>query len=685
MQAVAQLPDDLAAMPPGPELAAVLGAVDLSVVPNDRMLEVLTAQHRQLCHDQARMAATLAELGRCTGGTQPGQVARLAALDRYAPDETRAALRWTRTAAEFEHDLADTVVHTMPALFTAWLDGALDRPRVLVFHRYLTDLAAEQITAICRTAVPRAPRLTTGQLAVLLRRMVLAVDPAAAERWYRKGVRERNVVAVMDPDGTVTLSGNGLPADEAEAACGRLQDLADAAKRAGHPGLIGQIRCDLYLGMLDGRFHGMDTDRLITTLITQYRPDGPGTATAARTAATSTATGAPSTDPSLADATVVPAAPSGPAAPATGRTPTGPATIGPAAAGPAAAGPAAAGPAAAGPAAAGPAAAGPAAAGPAAAGSPTGGSPAAGPPTTASPTAGSATAGSPAAHPGDNPTAGPTAAPTGIEIRVALSTLLGHDEHPGEIPGLGLLTAPATRARVAQQRRAQWRFAVTDTTGRLLSEGLTRRRPGSVGDHPVRRDGPAGGIVEIHVPATLLHQLQSDGVGEWAGVVADIAARHARRDDHLADLDAHPARRFPTAALRRHTEIRDRTCTFPGCRRRAHTSHTDHTRDHARGGATIAANTGPACGHDHDVKHRGGWQLHQPEPGRFVWRSPLGGQYRTGGGFLLPELPEAHPVDLGPHFDQPTRRAEGPILQPLRRVEPPRPPPRADLPDEPPF
>jgi len=59
--------------------------------------------------------------------------------------------------------------------------------------------------------------------------MVIAVDPDAAARWYRRGIRERNVVAVIDPDGTVTLSAHGLPAEEAEAACVRVQDLADAA------------------------------------------------------------------------------------------------------------------------------------------------------------------------------------------------------------------------------------------------------------------------------------------------------------------------------------------------------------------------------------------------------------------------------------------------------------------------
>ncbi|WP_300008633.1 hypothetical protein [Pseudonocardia sp.] len=595
MHTTVDLPD-LAALPPGPGLAAALEVVQLSAVPNDRMLEVLAAQHRQLCHEQARTAAVVAEVGRCTGSPEPGEVARLAAPQRYAPEETRAALRWTRRSAEWEHDLAETVVHTMPQLHAAWLAGVVDRPRVLVFDRYLTGLTRDQITAICAKAVPLAPTRTTGQLAVLLRRMVLAVDPAAAERWYRKGIRERNVTAITDHDGTVAMTAHGLPADDAEAACTRVQDLAASAKRAGHPGLIGQIRCDLFLGLLDGRFHAMTTAQVVAALIKQYRPDGGPTAA------------------------------TGDDRPASG---TGPA-----------------------------------------------------------PTGGPGTAAAAAAPSGGTDAAATGAAATGIEVRVALSTLLGHDELPGEIPGLGLLPAPATRARVALQRRAQWRFAVTDDTGRLLSEGITRRRPHTVGEHPVHRHGPTGGIVEIHIPAALLAQPAEDGSGAWAGVIADIAAQHARRDAHLTDLDARRGDRLPHAALRRHTEIRDRTCRFPGCRRRAHATDTDHTHEHAADGDTTTTNTGPLCNHDHDVKHRGGWTLTQPEPGVFVWHSPLGGRYTTRGEFLLPDLPDPQPVDLGPHFDVPTRRIEGPILQPHHRVEPPRPPPpapRPELPDDPPF
>ncbi len=84
---------DLAGLPPGPGLAVALADVELRDVPNDRILDVLAAQHRQLCHEQARMAAVLAEVGRCTGHPEPGAVSRLATPERYASEETRRGSR----------------------------------------------------------------------------------------------------------------------------------------------------------------------------------------------------------------------------------------------------------------------------------------------------------------------------------------------------------------------------------------------------------------------------------------------------------------------------------------------------------------------------------------------------------------------------------------------------------------
>ncbi len=62
----------------------------------------------------------------------------------------------------------------------------------------------------------------------------------------------------------------------------------------------------------------------------------------------------------------------------------------------------------------------------------------------------------------------------GVELRVGLSTLLGRDRHPGEIPGWGPVTAETARTIVAAQRTGEWRYAITDPEG-----PITRRRPRS--------------------------------------------------------------------------------------------------------------------------------------------------------------------------------------------------------------
>jgi hypothetical protein len=48
-------------------------------------------------------------------------------------------------------------------------------------------------------------------------------------------------------------------------------------------------------------------------------------------------------------------------------------------------------------------------------------------------------------------------------------------------------------------------------------------------------------------------------------------------------------------------------------------------------GDTSRKNIGPGCKEHHWFKHQLGWQLSQPEPGVFVWVSPLEQVYRTRG------------------------------------------------------
>ena len=153
--------------------------------------------------------------------------------------------------------------------------------------------------------------------------------------------------------------------------------------------------------------------------------------------------------------------------------------------------------------------------------------------------------------------------------------------------------------------------------------------------------------------------------------IADQYRQHTEQDDPDAALDTRPSARFPHAALRRHTEVRDRTCVGPGCRTAARRCDQDHTIDHHHGGPTVRADLGPLCRHDHTLKTKGNWRLDQPEPGHFVWTSPLKRQYRVEPEPILPPPITPVPREDDPAFDAP---APGPVYaddeQPdLRRHE----------------
>lgn len=225
---------------------------------------------------------------------------------------------------------------------------------------------------------------------------------------------------------------------------------------------------------------------------------------------------------------------------------------------------------------------------------------------------------------GSAPAGGP---PYGIEVRIGLATLLGRDDQSAELPGWGSIHAEDARKLVERQLSAEWRFAITDAEGYLLHAGITRRRPRATNPNTACR----GGVVEMHVSAASLAELSeaADLQPGWAAVVADIVQQYASRDER--PLDDHPDARFARSALRRHVQVRDRSCVGPGCRRSALKSHQDHTIDHARGGRTVERNLDQLCRRHHAMKHKGGWKLSQPEPGRFRWRSPLGRTYSVRG------------------------------------------------------
>ncbi|NEE02032.1 HNH endonuclease signature motif containing protein [Phytoactinopolyspora halotolerans] len=290
------------------------------------------------------------------------------------------------------------------------------------------------------------------------------------------------------------------------------------------------------------------------------------------------------------------------------------------------------------------------------------------------------------------------------ELRIGLASLLGVDEHPGEIPAWDFVPAAVARQIAARMHSAQWRFAICNDDGQLIQTGITTARPRSPDGQVVRRDARRGGILELHVTismlarlATLVHtdaNVDADArvadepahaqipvqecarwaaaITDWAAVITDLAHQHTTAtagetttgtgtemgsgagagsrsgsgagtgsDD---DADAGVRRRRAGAGLRRHIQIRDRCCTHPTCRMPAVRTDQDHEHEFCLGGLTVAGNLACLCRHDHRLRHDGGWKAHRPDTGTTIWHSPLGHRYTNRAPAIIPTLPNPHPA-----------------------------------------
>ncbi|WP_083744608.1 HNH endonuclease signature motif containing protein [Microbispora rosea] len=116
------------------------------------------------------------------------------------------------------------------------------------------------------------------------------------------------------------------------------------------------------------------------------------------------------------------------------------------------------------------------------------------------------------------------------EIRVELTTLLGLDEHPAQLPGWGVVHPCLARRIVEGMLAGQWRYAICYDSGHLALTGLTRARPHTPGRNRPARDRRRGGLVELQITLSHLRMLVAQPVGvlgAWAPVVAELSTHAA--------------------------------------------------------------------------------------------------------------------------------------------------------------
>jgi hypothetical protein len=640
---------ELTELPTGPDLARALHDIDPATAAPHDLPALLAAARRQLSADEARFAAVARELALADVGEPGGR----GEFDEFSADEVRAVLSISRTAAWTLLHRADDTTHRLPELGAAWAEGVIDQDRVRTFCTWTEALSQDHARRVVEVVLPDAPRMTQQALITRIRQVATALDPEWARKLYENSVRQRRVRARQTEAGTANLSGLDLPLDDTARAVARVNALAAKIKASGHPALIDTIRADVFLALLSPEYAGAEDRTVINALLAAASPDDPQDRDIADPAQAPPKQSWPDIDPddALSD-DVAPPPPNDGGADDTGADDD-------------------------------------------------------------APLPGDDGAVDDLPAPDDVPDVpfeseqtrrrkGPRQAR--IELRVGLATLLGLDARPGVLPGWGVVHAELARQVARDHSVGEWRVAVTDAAGVLSAALLTRHRPHGYRTTPGEHPDPNGRfvarpVVEIHAGEEFLDRLDPAAHPGWARLITDlqyqlVVWRHAR-DQATAGTGDPAARRaalarFPSAALARWVEMRDRGCIFPSCGAHAIACDLDHTLAwFAEHGLTVAGNLDPMCGHDHDAKHRGGWRLEQPRPGRFVWTSPTGHRYEVPPRSALPDLPEPRPPADGQGSNTaPSGYADNSAVwatDPYPVVpETSRPPPPPATPDDPP-
>jgi hypothetical protein len=247
------LPEGLAAVPPGPELARLLAGVDRSTLDGRDVVSLLQARSRQLAHDQAELLADLVEVAYCP---VVGPQLRCEQPEEFADFEVACALTWTQHAAGKQLSFAYDLLTRLPAVHQAMRAGHLDYPKAWIFVEVTKVVDADEARRVADLVLPDAPELTTGEIARKLRKLITTVDPDAAAKRAARSREGRRVQSGPDNQGTAYVNAFGLPLDQTAAAMERVDSFARAARNAGDQRTLEQLRADIFLELLNGTYAG---------------------------------------------------------------------------------------------------------------------------------------------------------------------------------------------------------------------------------------------------------------------------------------------------------------------------------------------------------------------------------------------------------------------------------------------
>ena len=237
-----------------------------------------------------------------------------------------------------------------------------------------------------------------------------------------------------------------------------------------------------------------------------------------------------------------------------------------------------------------------------------------------------------------------------VNFTIPLTTWLGLTGGPGEAAGYGYLDAAASRdlaTAITASPGSRWCLTITSPGGHAIGHACARKEqpppgPAPPGD-PVPASGPAPpgsaspgtGPPSPHSgpappgtgsPRPPGRQPAPPGTGNVRWLTGlTISWLETGTCGHARETSAYQ----PSPALRHLLQTRDRTCSYPGCRRPATRCDDDHTTPYDQGGRTCECNLAALCRRHHQAKQAPGWHLEQPRPGTLTWTLPSSRTYTT--------------------------------------------------------
>ncbi|MFQ5523006.1 MAG: DUF222 domain-containing protein [Acidimicrobiia bacterium] len=169
--------------------------------------------------------------------------------------EIACALTLTPRGGERRLSFAWTLFREHPKVWEALHAGRIDYAKAQVIVDGLCGVAPGIAEDVTEQILEKAPRWTTGQIRARLGKVVAEADPVSAVEAYEESKTTRCVEAPRNWEGTANLCGWRLPVEKVAEARAYIDGLARSLKTSGETRSMDQLRADVFLDLLCGRFH----------------------------------------------------------------------------------------------------------------------------------------------------------------------------------------------------------------------------------------------------------------------------------------------------------------------------------------------------------------------------------------------------------------------------------------------